>query len=76
VPVKTLLWSRNLSSESENIRSELAETRTLTVKQHCCFKVQATIAETSVGKEVLGPVIIIAVLLLLPEKRRYPKLGA
>jgi hypothetical protein len=34
---RTHVWFRNLSSVSENIASELAETHALTVRQHSCF---------------------------------------
>jgi hypothetical protein len=52
----------------------LAETHTLTAKQHCY--VQSTAAENFVGEEVYGPVATTAMLPLLPEKPSYPKLGA
>jgi hypothetical protein len=41
-----------VGSVSKTITSELAETHTLTVKQHCCFSVQSTAAEKLVGQEV------------------------
>jgi hypothetical protein len=45
----TQMWFRNLSSVSENITLDLAETHTLTVKQQCCLNVQSTTAEKLVG---------------------------
>jgi hypothetical protein len=59
---------RNPSSVSENITSELAETHTLTVRQHCCFNVQSTPAEKLVGQEVSDPEATIAAMPLLPKK--------
>jgi hypothetical protein len=54
----------------------LAETHILTVWQQCCFNLDATTAEKLLRLEVLVPVTITAALPLLPEKPRYPKLGA
>jgi hypothetical protein len=51
VQVKTHVWFRNLSSVSENITSELAETHTLTGKQRCCFNIQSTAAEKLAEQE-------------------------
>jgi hypothetical protein len=76
VQVETHSSFRNLTSISENITSELAETHTLAVKQHCCFNAQSAAAAKLVGWEVKDSVAIAAVLLLLPEKPRYPKYGA
>jgi hypothetical protein len=70
------IWFLNLSSVSENVTSELAETHTLTVKQLCCLNVQSIAAEKLVGLEALGPVATTTVLLLLPGNPRYPKLDA
>jgi hypothetical protein len=53
----------------------LAERDTLTVWQHCCFNIHNITAEKVVRYERLVLVAITAVLSLLPEKTRYPKLG-
>jgi hypothetical protein len=71
VQVKSHASFRNLTS----VTSELIETHALTVKQHCCFNVQSPAAAKLVGYDVKDPVAITAMLLLLPEKRRYPKYG-
>jgi hypothetical protein len=46
--VKIHVWFRNLSSLSENITSEMAETHKLTARQHGCFNVQSVTPEKSV----------------------------
>jgi hypothetical protein len=61
VQVKTQVCFRNLSSVSESIASELAETRTLTVRRHGYFSGWSVAAEKLVGREVYGPVATTAV---------------
>jgi hypothetical protein len=52
--VQTHVWFRNLSFVSENITSQLTETHTVALKQHCCFSVEytSTIAYKLFGQEV------------------------
>jgi hypothetical protein len=49
-----IMYIMYLSSLSENITSELAETHTLTVRPHCCLDVHSAAAEKLVGQEVCG----------------------
>jgi hypothetical protein len=53
--------------------SEVVETRTLTLQQHCYLNVQSTTAEKLVGQEAEGTEYTAAALFLLPAKPCYPK---
>jgi hypothetical protein len=62
VQIKIQAWFRNHRPVSESTASELAETHTLTVRQHGYFSVQSAAAEKLHEREVYGPVATTAVM--------------